>query len=135
MLLYSHDATTRERMRTAVGHKPSPALGKVDFVDAETIDQVIAAADAGAADLLLLDGEAWPTGGAGISRQLKNELASCPPVCLFIARQADRWLAAWSQADAVIVHPADPILTARTVAEVLSKRHDASTGRVSTVRA
>ncbi|MGH3544711.1 MAG: hypothetical protein ACRDPW_02085, partial [Mycobacteriales bacterium] len=66
--------------------------------------------------------EAWPTGGMGISRQLKNEISDCPPICLLVARQADRWLASWSQADAVIAHPADPIATARTVADLLRAR-------------
>jgi DNA-binding response OmpR family regulator len=119
VLLYSDDEATRERMRMAIGARPAPDLGTVDFLDATSIDEVIAAADAGMADVLLLDGEAWPTGGMGISRQLKNELTDCPPVCLLIARQADRWLAAWSQADAVIAHPLDPVATARTVAELL----------------
>jgi DNA-binding response OmpR family regulator len=70
-------------------------------------------------DLAILDGEAQPTGGMGISRQLKNELADCPPIVVAVRRKDDRWLATWSQADAVIVHPLDPLTAAETVAEVL----------------
>jgi hypothetical protein len=36
-----------------------------------------------------------------------------------VRRKDDRWLATWSQADAVIVHPLDPLAAAETVAEVL----------------
>ncbi len=127
VLLYSDDESTRERMRMAIGRRPAPDLGTVDFCDATTIDEVITAADAHSVDVLLLDGEAWPTGGMGISRQLKNELSDCPPICLLVARQADRWLASWSQADAVISHPLDPVTTARTVADLLRSRPRAVT--------
>ncbi len=122
VLLYSDNSATRDRMRLAIGARPAPDLGTVEFLDATTVDEVLATADAGLADLLLLDGEAWPAGGMGISRQLKNELASCPPVCLLVARQADRWLATWSQANAVIAHPLDPITTSRIVAQLLRAR-------------
>jgi hypothetical protein len=36
-----------------------------------------------------------------------------------VRRKDDRWLATWSQADAVLVHPLDPLAAAETVAEVL----------------
>jgi hypothetical protein len=36
-----------------------------------------------------------------------------------VRRRDDRWLATWSQADAVLVHPLDPVGAAETVAEVL----------------
>jgi hypothetical protein len=39
-----------------------------------------------------------------------------------IARAADRWLAAYAQVDATLVHPLDPILTGRTVADLLRGR-------------
>jgi DNA-binding response OmpR family regulator len=73
-------------------------------------------------ELAILDGEAQPTGGMGLSRQLKNEIAQCPPVIIAVRRRDDRWLAVWSQADAVIVHPLDPLTAAETVAEVLRAR-------------
>ena len=60
-------------------------------------------------DLLVLDGEAAPAGGLGIARQLKDEIDDCPPTCVVIARAADRWLAAYAQVDATLMHPLDPI--------------------------
>ena len=119
LLLYSDDAATRERIRFAIGKRPAPDLGTVDFVEAATVDEVVAAADNGGVAAMVLDGEAWPTGGAGISRQLKNELRECPPICLVVARKADTWLATWSQADAVLSHPLNPLTTATTIADLL----------------
>ncbi|HEY1486629.1 MAG TPA: hypothetical protein VGF84_11020, partial [Micromonosporaceae bacterium] len=70
-------------------------------------------------DLLVLDGEAQPAGGLGIARQLRDEVDECPPICVVIARTADRWLAAYAKVDATLVHPLDPMTTGRTVAEIL----------------
>ena len=89
----------------------------------EAADEVagLAAADAGQVDLAILDGEAQPTGGMGVSRQLKNEIDDCPPIIVTVRRRDDRWLATWSQADAVLVHPLDPLTAAETVASVLRR--------------
>jgi DNA-binding response OmpR family regulator len=103
----------------AVGRRPAPDLGRLEYLEAGTIAEVLAAVDAGRVDLAILDGEAQPTGGMGLSRQLKNEIAQCPPIIVSVRRKDDRWLAVWSQADAVIVHPLDPLAAAETVAEVL----------------
>jgi len=94
----------------------------VIYVEAATIAEVLTEVDAGRVELAILDGEAQPTGGMGLSRQLKNEIAQCPPVIIAVRRRDDRWLAVWSQADAVIVHPLDPLTAAETVAEVLRAR-------------
>ena len=83
---------------------------------------MLAAVDAGEIDLCILDGEAQPTGGMGLSRQLKNEIDDCPPIVIVaVRRHDDRWLATWSQADAVLVHPLDPLAAAETVAAVLRR--------------
>ena len=66
--------------------------------------------------------EAQPTGGIGLCRQLKNEITNCPPIVIAIRRKDDRWLATWSQADAVLVHPLDPLAAAETVADVLRNK-------------
>jgi hypothetical protein len=58
--------------------------------------------DAGGIDVCVLDAEAAPTGGMGISRALKNEIQDCPHILLLVARHDDRWLARWSLADAVV---------------------------------
>jgi hypothetical protein len=39
-----------------------------------------------------------------------------------LARAQDRWLAAWSQADAVVAHPLNPVEVARVVAAQLRPR-------------
>jgi DNA-binding response OmpR family regulator len=122
VLVYSDDAAVRERIRMAIGRRPAPDLGRVEYVDAATGKEVVSLADAGGIELLVLDAEAWPTGGLGLSRQLKNEITDCPPVVVVLARKVDRWLATWSEADAYVSHPIDPIEAADVVAEVLRTR-------------
>ena len=68
---------------------------------------------------MVLDGEAAPAGGLGIARQTKDEYQDPPPTCVVIARAADRWLAAFAQVDATLVHPLDPVTTGRTIAAML----------------
>lgn len=119
VLVFSHRPQVRESIITAVGRRPAPDIGRVRFMEAETVAEVLAAMDSGQADLAILDGEAQPTGGMGLSRQLKNEITDCPPIVVAVQRRDDRWLATWSQADAVLVHPLDPLVAAETVAEVL----------------
>jgi DNA-binding response OmpR family regulator len=121
VLVLSHRPEVREAIIVAVGRRPAPDLGRVTFLEASGIAEVLAAADAGSIDLAILDGEAQPTGGMGVSRQLKNEITDCPPVIVSVRRRGDRWLATWSQADAVLVHPLDPLTAAETVADVLRR--------------
>ncbi|MGB6161518.1 MAG: hypothetical protein WCF33_11975 [Pseudonocardiaceae bacterium] len=122
VLVFSHRPEVREAIINAVGRRPAADVGRVRYVEAATIAKVLAEVDAGGVDLAILDGEAQPTGGMGLSRQLKNEIAQCPPLIVAVRRRDDRWLAVWSQADAVIVHPLDPLVAAETVAEVLRSR-------------
>ena len=56
----------------------------------------------GGIDLAILDGEATPTGGMGIAKQLKDELAVCPPILVLTGRPDDAWLANWSRAEAAV---------------------------------
>ncbi len=120
-LVFSHRPEVREAIISAVGRRPAPELPRVSFVQAATIDEVLRLVDGGAVDLAVLDGEAQPTGGMGLSRQLKNEITDCPPIVIAVQRRDDRWLATWSQADAVIVHPLDPVDAAATVAALLRR--------------
>lgn len=122
VLVYSHDPAVRERITVAVGRRPAADVGRVRFIEASDVDEVVRLADAGEVDLLLLDAEAQPTGGMGISRQLKNELDDCPPTCVILARRVDRWLATWSQADATLAHPLDPVECAEVVGDLLRAR-------------
>jgi len=120
VLLYSDKPEVRDRMRLAVGARPAPELA-VQFVDAASYHECVSLVDTYEIDLLLLDGEAQPAGGLGVARQLRDELAECPPICVVIARPADRWLAAYAEADATLVHPLDPITTGQTIAGLLSR--------------
>lgn len=119
ILVFSHRAEVRESIINAVGRRPATDLAKVDYVEAAGVADVLAEMDEGGIDLAILDGEAQPTGGIGLCRQLKNEIPDCPPVVIAVRRKDDRWLATWSQADAVLVHPLDPLTAAETVADVL----------------
>jgi DNA-binding response OmpR family regulator len=119
ILVFSHRPEVRETIITAVGRRPAPDIGRITYVEVATIAEVLMEMDAGGIDLAILDGEAQPTGGIGLCRQLKNEITDCPPIVIAVRRKDDRWLATWSQADAVIVHPLDPLAAAETVADVL----------------
>lgn len=119
ILVFSHRQDVRESIITAIGNRPAADIGRVRFIEASRIADVLADVDAGEVDLAILDGEAQPTGGIGLCRQLKNEIDECPPIVIAVRRKDDRWLATWSQADAVLVHPLDPLTAAETVAQVL----------------
>src|SRR5918998_6135716 len=80
VLVYSHRPEVREAVRTAVGRRPAADVGPLTWIECETGDQVIAAADAGGVDLCILDGEAQPTGGMALTRQLDLEVADRPAV-------------------------------------------------------
>ena len=90
VLVYSHRPEVREAITMAVGRRPAPDLGRVRFLEAGGIAEVLSAADAGQVDLAILDGEAQPTGGMGVSRQLKNEIDDCPPIIVTVRRRDDR---------------------------------------------
>jgi len=121
VLLYSDDPAVRARMRNAIGTRPAADLA-VTFVEASTHGEVIRLVDRDDFDLLVLDGEATPSGGLGIARQLKDEIRDCPPTCVVIARAADRWLAAYARVDGTLTHPLDPMTTGSTVAAMLRDR-------------
>jgi DNA-binding response OmpR family regulator len=119
VLVYSHRAEVREAVRTAVGRRPSADVGPLTWIECETGAEVVAAVDAGGIDLCVLDGEAQPTGGLALSRQLDEEVAARPAVCVLIARQPDRWLAHWSMADGTLPFPVDPLTAPAVVADLL----------------
>jgi DNA-binding response OmpR family regulator len=97
-------------------------VGPVQYVECATGDEVVDLVRQGGVDLCILDGEAQPTGGLALSRQLEVELADRPAVCVLIARQPDRWLAHWSMAEATLPFPLDPLTAPRVVADVLRER-------------
>ena len=122
VLVYSNSADLRAQVRTAVGRRPAPDTGRLDWVECATNAEVVAQLDEGGLDLVIVDGEAQPTGGMGLARQFKYEIDDCPPIVVLIARRVDAWLASWSLADAVIHMPLDPIEAAEVVAEQLRRR-------------
>ena len=119
VLVYATDAVVRDQVRLSLGRSPAAGVD-LDFVDCVDSDEVVRSADQGLPDLMILDGEAWPTGGLGLCRQLKNELSSPPPTVVLIGRRDDRWLGEWSQADAVLMHPIDADELTRAVVSLLS---------------
>lgn len=125
IVVYSDDPAVRAQVRTAVGRSPAPDLGRIEWVECDTGDDVLREVDAGGVDVCILDGEAWPTGGLGLAKQLKDELADCPHTMVVIARRDDAWLATWSLADAVVSHPIDPGIITPELAELLRARESA----------
>lgn len=122
VLVYSPKDERRAAVRTAIGRRPADDVGRIEWIECATYDEVIANVDRGGIALAILDGEAQPTGGMGLARQMKYELEDCPAVLVVIAREADRWLATWSLADAVLVFPVDPLTAGEVVAEQLRNR-------------
>jgi len=122
VLIYSDDATVRGTVRTALGRRPAADLPLVEYIEIATEPAVIRRLEQGGIDLAVLDGEAVPSGGMGICRRMKNEIYSAPPVLLLTGRPQDAWLATWSQAEAVVPHPLDPVLLAEAAAALLRPR-------------
>jgi CheY-like chemotaxis protein len=122
VVVYSHDADTRARVRLAIGRRPALDVPEAEIIDVATQPALFRLLDAGGADVMILDGEAQPAGGMGVCRQAKDEIHDCPPVLLIIARQDDGWLATWSGADAVISHPVDPRALASALAGLMRQR-------------
>jgi DNA-binding response OmpR family regulator len=122
VLVYADRADVRARVISALGRQPAEDLGPLEFVEAADAAEAIGVVDHHEADLCVFDSEATPTGGMGLCRQLKNEVADCPPTVLLVARPDDRWLATWSQADAVVTHPVDPGQLTEAVVALLRAR-------------
>jgi DNA-binding response OmpR family regulator len=122
VLVYSDDRTTRESVRLSLGKRPAADLPELEYIECATQPAVIKRMDKGDIDLVILDGEAVPSGGMGIARQLKDEIFGCPPVLVITGRPQDAWLATWSRAEAAVSHPIDPIQLAEVTAELLRQR-------------
>jgi hypothetical protein len=122
VLVYSHRPEVRDAVRTAVGRRPAADVGPLTWLECETGDDVVATVNSGGVDLCILDGEAQPTGGLAVTRQLDQEVADRPAVCVLIARQPDRWLAHWSRAEGTLPLPIDPLIAPGVVADLLRAR-------------
>ncbi|GAB2697370.1 response regulator transcription factor [Nocardia thraciensis] len=122
VLVYSSDSDTRRQVMLALGKHPRPDLPPFEYVEVATAPIVIEKLDAGGLDLAILDGEAAPTGGLGVAKQLKDELESSPPILVLTGRADDAWLANWSRAEASVPHPIDPFHLTDAVATLLRDR-------------
>src|SRR5665647_3150076 len=87
VLLYSDNPQTREAVLTAVGTRAAKDLPTLEWIEVATHAAVVSRVEEGGCDLLVL-----------------------------IGRQQDRWLASWSEADAVVARPLDPLPLQETVA-------------------
>ena len=125
ILVYSDDSSVRAAISGALGTRLAadlPAHEIIEFATGKALrlftDRKGATAN-NQIDLFILDGEAVPEGGMGIARQLKDEIFECPPVLVITGRKEDAWLAAWSMAEASVMHPIDPFTLAHTAANLL----------------
>lgn len=125
IIVYSDDSSVRSSIVSALGTRVAKDLPEHEIHEFATGPALRAYVDsrnvAGEfrADLFILDGEAAQEGGLGIARQLKDEVFNCPPILVITGRKEDKWLAAWSLAEASVVHPIDPFTLAKTAAELL----------------
>lgn len=119
ILLYSDHPQTREAVLLGVGSRAAKDLPRIEWVEVATAPVVVAKVESETFDLLILDGEAGKAGGMGLCRQLKDEVFRCPPVLVLLGRREDAWLASWSDADAMIARPLDPLELQETVASLL----------------
>src|SRR3954470_16339708 len=126
ILLYSDDVDARAQVRLAVGRRLRRGAPDIEWVEVATAAAVIATTEAGGLDLVILDGEADKVGGLGLARQLKDEVFRCPPTLVLTGRPQDAWLASWSNADAVVSQPLDPIELQAAVARLLGGAVDAA---------
>ena len=128
IIIYSDDSSVRSSIVSALGVRAAKDLPEHELHEFATGSALRAYVDsknlAGGfrADLFILDGEAAQEGGLGIARQLKDEVFNCPPILVITGRKEDKWLAAWSLAEASVVHPIDPFTLAKTAADLLRGR-------------
>jgi hypothetical protein len=132
IIVYSDDASVRAAIVAALGKRVAAEMPEHQIQEFATgpalrayVDRKSVSGDL-RANLFILDGEAVPEGGMGIARQLKDEVFNCPPVLLITGRREDAWLAAWSRAEASVIHPIDPFTLANTVADLLRTQTAAS---------
>ena len=125
IIVYSDDASVRAAIVAALGKRVAADMPEHQIQEFATGPALRAFVDRKGvsgelrANLFILDGEAVPEGGMGIARQLKDEVFNCPPVLLITGRREDAWLAAWSRAEASVIHPIDPFTLANTVANLM----------------
>jgi len=127
-VVYSDDQSVRNTIVTALGQKVAADLPEHKIHEFATGPALRLYVDAKKpVDLFILDGESVREGGLGIARQLKDELFNCPPILVITGRAQDNWLASWSKAEDMVVHPIDPFTLAAKVADLLAPKRIAVT--------
>jgi DNA-binding response OmpR family regulator len=121
ILLYSDDSDTRAQVRLGIGRRLGRGAPDIRWSEVATPQAALQQAETGEYDLLVLDGEAAKVGGMALARQVKDEVFRCPPVLVLTGRPQDAWLAAWSDADAVVSQPLDPVELHDAVAGLLAR--------------
>ena len=123
VLVFSDDRTVREQVRLTLGSSVARDLPAIEIFEVATQGALLRTLDAGTDyELMILDGNAQPSGGFGLAHQVKEEYADCPPVLLLVSREADAWLASWSRAEAVAPFPIDPVTMPVQVANLMRAR-------------
>ena len=123
IVVYSDDSSVRAAVVSALGSKVAADLPEHKIHEFATAPALRLYVDnKKPVDLFILDGESVPEGGMGVARQLKDEVLNCPPVLVITGRQQDNWLASWSRAEEVVVHPIDPFTLASKVADLIRGR-------------
>lgn len=119
VLLYSDDRARRDEVKALVGRRASFDTPLIEWTEVATPEAAVAYAEEDSYDLMVLDGEAGKHGGMGLTRTMKSEIFNLPPVLLIIAREQDKWLASWSEAESVVLLPLDPVRLQEAIAELL----------------
>ena len=124
IIIYSDDSSVRSSIVSALGVRAAKDLPEHELHEFATGSALRAYVDSKnlvggfRADLFILDGEAAQEGGMGMARQLKDEVFNCPPILVITGRKEDKWLAAWSLAEASVVHPIDPFTLALSLIHI-----------------
>ena len=123
IVVYSDDSSVRAAVAAALGRQVAADLSEHKVHEFATGPALRLYVDSKKpVDLFILDGESVPEGGMGIARQLKDEVFNCPPVLVITGRVQDNWLASWSRAEDVVVHPIDPFTLASKVADLIRNK-------------
>jgi DNA-binding response OmpR family regulator len=97
-----------------------------EVFEVRTPERAVALLDDGEGfSVVVGDADTAPSGGFYLAREIKARAEmgrSMPPVVLLLAREQDRFLAKWSQADAHILKPVDPFNLAEVVQAVVNGR-------------
>ncbi len=97
---------------------------EIEILEVRTPQRALQQLDeVGGWDLVLADADTQPTGGFSLSRDVKARETmgqDVPPVVLLLARDQDKFLAKWSQADAFVLKPADPFDLHAVIAAVVA---------------